>query len=323
MTRTKTNPSLSVSVVIPVYNNNGTLDTLISRLESVLRSCCQEWQIILVDDGSVDASWETVKTRANESAGILGVRLSRNFGQHPAIKAGLERASGDCVILMDADMNDVPEEIPVLLDAIEGGADLVLTSTQVQSQSGRGRFSSSRLFHRVFARITRTDDVAGVGTMRAFSRQFTNAVLRYGEKRVVYGPLTMQMGFRRVVVPRNFPSEDNSPHSNYSIRSRIALAADALLAYTSLPYTILLLSGISLSTGAVLYAFAVVVAYAGGVRLPSSGTTIVLLVVLVLGGGILAGIGTIGAYVFRIYGEVLDRPIFLVMDEAGKAKRGN
>lgn len=304
-----------VSVVIPVFNNASTLVELVERLITVLHSMLHDWQIILVDDGSIDRSWELIADLAQTDSGVQGVRLARNFGQHPAIKAGLERAVGDFVILMDADLNDVPEELPAMLEALVAGFDLVLTRAQAGSLQSRGRLSTSRLFHFVFAKVSGTQDLAGIGTLRAFSRRFVNAMLLYGERRIVYGPLSMQLGFRRTVIDRAYPSEDTSPHSSYTFLSRLNLALDALLGYTALPYTVLLALGGSISVGALLYSIAVVIGYVFGSRLPSSGTTIVLLVQLMMGGSILAALGLLGSYIFRIYDEVLRRPVYIVMED--------
>jgi glycosyltransferase involved in cell wall biosynthesis len=305
----------TVSVVVPVFNNASTVRELVNRLVVVLGGMPVEWQIVLIDDGSVDLSWDIIVSLAQIESNVQGVRLSRNFGQHPAIRAGLERAVGDYVILMDADFNDIPEEIPAMIDSLECGFDLVLTRMASRFHRPRGRFSTSRAFHFVFAKVSGTNDYSGVGTLRAFSRRFVNGMLMYGERRVVYGPLSMQLGFRRTVIERSFPSEDLSPHSSYTFSSRLSLALDALLGYTALPYQFLIALGGSISTGAALYFLAIVVGYFFGLRLPSSGATIVLLVNLMIGGAILAGLGLLGSYVFRIYGEVLGRPMFIVMED--------
>jgi glycosyltransferase involved in cell wall biosynthesis len=308
----------SVSIVVPVFNNAATIEELVKRAIEVMGGMPVKWQIVLVDDGSKDRSWEVIVGLVRLDPAVKGVRLSRNFGQHPAIKAGLERASGDCVILMDADLNDVPEEIPAMVRALEAGADLVLTRTEPEIGSPRGVFSTSRVFHSAFARLSGTQSLSGIGTLRGFSRRFVNAMLLYGERRIVYGPLSMQLGFHRTVLDRSFPSEDHSSKSSYTFFSRLSLALDALLGYTALPYTVLLVLGSAISIGSFLYFAAVVVSYLLGLRLPSSGTTLLLLVQLMTGGAILAGLGLLGSYVFRIYGEVLARPIFIVMEETSE-----
>ena len=293
-------------MVIPVHDNALALEELSSRLIDVLRKHASSYAVFLIDDGSKDSSWSVIQELARSNQGLFGMRLSRNFGQHGAIAAGLRACDADAVVLMDADLNDAPEEIPRLLKELSLGFDLVLTT-----RADRRRHVPSRLFHRLYSIASGTPDVPGVTVMRAFSASFLNAALKYSERGIVYGPLMHQMGFQTSVIEREYPPELRGT-SSYSFAARVRLAVDALVGYGAFVYRCILISGLSLGALALAYALAVVVGYLLGYSLPVGGLTLILFIQLLSTGVILISLGVLAGYVFRIYGELLRRPRFLV-----------
>jgi polyisoprenyl-phosphate glycosyltransferase len=302
----------SVSVVIPVYRNEATLDELVQRLVATLTGLNRPFEIILVDDGSPDRSWERIYHLARERPEVVGLRLSRNFGQHPAIAAGFERARGEITVLMDADLQDEPENLPFLLAKLEEGCDVVYT-VNVQTEKHRTLSPTSALFHYSFSKMAGVDVPRSIGTYRAFTRKVRQALLAYPERRPLYGPLMLYMGFTAAFVPVNRRVRAEG-RSGYSFTKRLGLAAETLVSYTNIPHRILLLFGSALTALSVLYLMILVVDYL--VRGPAlaSGVTLLLGITLLFMGAVLASLGIVGSYVFRVFQEVLGRPRYLLTE---------
>lgn len=296
-----------ISIVVPVYNNQDSLRALAARIDTVLSS--HGYELLLVNDGSRDRSMDIMRELAANNPRIRVMSLSRNFGQHPAISAGFERASGDYIVLMDADLQDAPEHIPVLLAKLqESGAEIVYT-TRAGDRLGGGSRLTSKLFHYVFSRIVTSDLPQNVGTLRLFTRRVLQAVNSYPEYAAVYGPLMLFMGFKRTFVA---VEHHVRPHgkSGYNFFKRLSLAANSLISYTSVPHTISVVAGIGITLGALAYATVLLVQYAVfGRELPPGLTLVVLMLSLTLG-SLMTTLGIIGSYVFRVYQEVLRRPRF-------------
>jgi glycosyltransferase involved in cell wall biosynthesis len=305
--------------VVPVYNNAASLDELVKRLKAVLDARKAPYEIVLVDDGSADESWKIITTNARADDRVVGIHLSRNFGQQPATRAGLHRATGDITVLMDADLQDRPEEIPAMLEALTDDVDIVVTTWNPDKTEVRERLSS-RIFHRIFSAMVGVQLPRNLGTYRLFTREFRDAVLDYPESTAVYGPLMAQMGFNPsyVEVIRSAPT---GRKSSYSFRKRARLAMNTLLTYSDVPYRAVSWSGVALVAASLGYLLLVVGQYLVYGRRVPAGITLVLIVQLLLFGAVLACLGVLGAYLFRIFREVLQRPHYHVAREAGKGLR--
>jgi polyisoprenyl-phosphate glycosyltransferase len=302
-----------VSVVVPVYRDGGSLAELWSRLQSALADVCESFELILVDDGSPDDSWGVIQSLTAADTRVKGIRLSRNFGQHPAIAAGFDHASGEVIVLMDADLEDRPEDVPALVERLGPHADIVYT-VKMGEQGGVGRRFTSNLFHQVFSRITKTSVPLEIGTLRAFTRKVLDAMHQHKERSVLFGPLMTTLGFASVYVPVSRHAQVTRP-STYSFRRRLSLAMQALMSYTDIPHRVLMVTGgIAFSLSA-LYGVVIVIDYLFvGHRLPPGLTLIALLIILFMGLMLMA-LGIIGSYVFRVYQEVLARPRYLVSEK--------
>lgn len=308
---------MELSVVVPVYNNAATLAELAARLATAMQGRVRAYELILVDDGSRDESWAVISALARESSVVRGVRLSRNFGQHPAIAAGFEAASGEIVVLMDADLEDRPESIPMLVEAIEAGADIAYTTAP--TPEGVRRRWSSALFHRAFSMAVRADVPPNIGTLRAFTRKVREAVLSYREYNVLYGPLMFFLGFdcAFVQVERDARREGRS---SYSFLRRLRLAQTTLMSYTNLPTKFLMVLGFSIFAAVALYIAVIIAQYLmHGVEAPPGLILLALLVLTSLAINLVA-FGVLGSYLFRVYQEVLGRPRFHVRADTGATR---
>lgn len=306
-----------ISVVVPVYNNGATVDELARRVGAALRP--QAYEIIFVDDGSSDDSLAKLKRIAAASPEAKLISLARNFGQHPAISAGFEHARGDAIVLMDADLQDRPEDIPPLLAKLRDGVDIVYTR-KARSAEGLAVRITSSLYHYVFSRVTRSRRFADIGTLRAFTRKFLSAVLLYGERNILYGPLMVYMGFRSdfVEVVRD---GRQAGASGYSFGKRLALAVNSLISYTDIPHRVSIYTGVVLFVGSALYGATVLAQYLIYGRALPEGFTLILLVLTLMLGSLMISLGIIGSYVFRVYQEVLHRPRYLIAERINFSDR--
>jgi glycosyltransferase involved in cell wall biosynthesis len=296
-----------VSVLVPVYNNAPTLEPLCARLAAALEG--RDYEVVLVNDGSRDDSWARLSQLAAANPRFKAIGLSRNFGQHPAIAAALDHATGDVMVLMDADLEDEPEHIPALLSALDAnGVDIVYT----EKDEARAPRFTSRFYHYVFSRIVGVSVPRRLGTYRAFTRKVQQALRAFPERHVLYGPLMFFVGFRYTTVPVTGGARPD--RSSYSFGKRLRLALNSLVTYTDLPPKLFAGIGLGMVALAFLYSAIVLLQYLiVGQSLPQ-GLTMIVLLVSGMTGMLMLAIGTLGVYIFRIFQEVLARPRYLVDD---------
>lgn len=306
------NAAPQVSIVVPVYRNAESLPELAARVSKALDDFAPDYELIFVDDGSPDDAWAVIQDLGRADRRVKGLKLSRNFGQHPAIAAGFDTARGEAIVLMDGDLQDQPEELPKLLGRLGDGVDIVYTIKRGGDGTGSRRLTS-RLFHAAFQRIARVRVPEDVGTYRAFSRKVLDALRRYPEANVIFGPLMFFIGFRPayVEVPRA-PRAHGA--TSYSFFARLYLALRSLISYTDLPARMFLWTGLAILCAISLYgALVLLQAVVFGSMLPS-GLTLVLLLLIATLAIVLLGFGVIGVYVFQVHQEVLRRPRYLVSE---------
>ncbi len=304
---------VEVSVVIPVYNNAGSLEELTLRLIATLSAICQSYEVIYVNDGSRDTSLSVLRKLANVHPSIKVLSLSRNYGQHPAICAGFEHSRGEYTVLMDADLQDAPEGIETLIGKLKSSDADVVYSVRTSADKKLTSRLTSVAYHYVFSKIVNTKIPLNIGTFRAFNRKFLEAMLRFEESNILYGPLMFYMGFTSAYVELPY-NERQHGKSSYTLAKRLKLAVNSLVSYTDIPHKASIWFGSSLLIASLLYGFLVVLQYlAFGSSLPS-GSTLILLVLCLTLGSVMLSLGIIGSYVFRVYQEVLRRPRYLVQE---------
>jgi polyisoprenyl-phosphate glycosyltransferase len=308
----------SLSFVIPVYNNAKSIGELFDRLQNALTEITEKYEIIFIDDGSVDNSWGIIQSICSKDERVVGIRFSRNFGQHPAINAGMRRATGEITVLMDADLQDRPEELANLLSPFEfeNSDDLEVVYTQFQMESGGKSRLTSRIFGRVFTKLSGNKHPSNVGTYRAFTSKVRRALLEYPEAGAVYGPLMVQMGFNQTFVQVS-RSEAIGRRTSYTFGKRVALALSALIAYSAFLHWIVTLTGIALTTISAFYLSLMTIQYVVGDRTLMNGQVLLIGITVLLSGVSLMCIGILTAYITRIYQEVLARPRFHISHELG------
>ena len=309
-----------LSILVPVYNNETTIDQLVERLRTALDGF--DYEAVVVDDGSRDRSLALLKAQAAADSRLKVISFSRNFGQHPAIAAALDHAEGDVLVLMDADLEDQPENIPMLVTTLqERGCDIVYT-TKLEGPT-TARSLTSDAYHQVFSRTIGVTVPRQLGTFRAFTRKVRDALRVFPERDVLYGPLMFYVGFQYVIVP--VARGVRPGRSSYTFLKRLRLAVNSLVTYSDLAPKLFASAGVLLIVGPLLYGGIVLLQYLLGGRSLPQGLTMVVLLITFLGGTIMLALGVLGLYIFRIFKEVLARPRYVIdqtvnMERSGPAR---
>jgi dolichol-phosphate mannosyltransferase len=299
-----------ISIVIPVYNLAPCLRELHKRIDAALSG--REFEIIFINDGSRDDSMAVLREVAQEDSRVKVLSLSRNFGQHPATGAGLEVAQGDQLVIMDGDLQDLPEDIPALLERLKDGVEIVYT---IKSETRKSFLEdiTSRLFHYTHAKLSKINTPKNIGTFRAFTRKFHKALLKYKEYNITYGPLMLYMGFSSAFYQVNY-FERSHGKSSYGFFRRLKLAINSLVTYTDIPYRLLITLGSVAVTFSSILGLLTLLQYMIVGRVMIGGLTVIIMVNLLLGGTVITAVGLLGMYIFRIFQEVLGRPRCLVAE---------
>lgn len=300
-----------------MFNEAAGLTALLDRLRPVLAGLESRYrfEVLFVDDGSSDGSYDVVARLAADDARMRAVRLSRNFGSHLAITAGLEHARGDAAIILTADLQEPPEYIPEFLSKWEEGFQIVWGVRAERNDQGR----MDHLFSRAFTAVTRSGP-----EMRGYPKEGPSAYLladrvvieatrRFGERnRMVLGVLAWT-GFRTTTL-EYVQDARHAGTSNWSIAKKVKLTIDALVSFSYTPIRLASLFGIVISIAAFLYAAVIVVLAATG-AVTATGFPTLLAVVLFLGGVQLLFLGVLGEYLWRALDEARHRPLYLIADE--------
>lgn len=303
-----------VSVVVPVYNNKDSLQELARLLDQTLGQHFQDYEVIFVNDGSRDQSLELLKTIASSSNHFKVIGLARNFGQHPAICAGFEHATGDYIVLMDADLQDSPLDIPTLYEKlIADSADIVYTVKHDEEKLFTSRISSN-LYHFVFSKMIGTNVPRNIGTFRLFNRQFLEEIKRYKEVNILYGPLMFFIGFKSSYVALKYHDRKHGK-SAYTFSKRLKLAVNSLISYTDIPHKLSTYFGTFILIGSFSYGLIVLGQYLFFDTSMPSGLTLIVFILSIMLGVIMLSLGIIGGYLFRVYQEVLSRPRYHVREK--------
>ena len=302
-----------ISIVVPVYNNQPTLRSLAERTARVLTG--EDYELIMVNDGSHDTSLNELRSLAADDPRIKVISLSRNFGQHPATHAGMSHAQGDELVIIDADLQDRPEDIPLLLKRLRDASsplEIVYTIKRERHDSLVTRMSS-KIFHHAYGRLTGAAIPLGIGTFRVFTRKVLHELLRYEERNILYGPLLFSMGFRHDFVEVAHLKRQHGM-SSYNFMRRMALAVNALIRYTDIPYKLFLGVGSGIVGLSILYAIFNIAQYVVNGRILMGGLALIVLLLLFLIGSVFSVLGLLGIYIFQIFQEVIHRPRYHIAE---------
>jgi dolichol-phosphate mannosyltransferase len=310
--------AIELSIVVPVYACATCLHALHERLTATLASMGVTYELIFVDDRATDGSWDVIGQLAAADSRIRAYRLSRNFGQHVAITAGLAKAGGAWVVVMDCDLQDPPEEIPRLYAKASEGFDIVF-ARRMQRPGSRLRRSAAQVYFRLLNWVAGTSIDRTYGTFSMISAKVAAAFLDFRDRDRHYLFILYWLGFTHTSI--QFPyAERHSGRSAYSPGALLAHAVDGLVFQTTVVLRWIVYVGFALAgTGAALAAGFVVV-HLRGTSPP--GWTSLAIFVLLLSGFVIISSGVVGLYVGKIFEQVKQRPLY-VLDEAIEPAPGN
>ncbi len=307
------------SVVIPVFNEEENLELLHRRLSKVLQSSCEDYEIILVDDGSRDNSLQVMRRLRESNPRVKLISFSRNFGHQMAITAGIDYASGSAVIVMDADLQDPPEVVPRLIEKWREGHDTVYAIRKSRKDPILKR-TIAFVFYRLFRRMSEIDIPVDAGDFRLMSRRVVDILRTMPERNRYLRGLASWVGFSQASISYA-RDERYKGERKYTLWQSARLAFDGITAFSHFPLRLVVHLGIVVSLAGFLYiAITIILALVYGRVVP--GWTTLMAAVIFLGGIQLMVVGVVGAYIGRIYIEVQQRPLYLIKQKIGFSEKG-
>jgi len=308
----------TVSLVIPVFNEQANLQTLVERCMRVGQSLGRDFEVVLVDDGSSDDSAQIIETAATEHGDhCVGVILNRNYGQHAAVLAGLAAASGDTVVTLDADLQNPPEEIPKLLELIDQGHDVVGGVRQLR-QDSLFRVMASKYMNKIMRRVTGVD-ITDYGCMlRAYRRDIVDAMLRC-EERSAYVPALANAFAGNPAEVAVAHAERSAGSSSYNLWSLLNLYFDLLVSTSTAPLRMLSIIGAGMALGGAGFGvLLLVLRVLHGPDWAAQGVFTIFSPLFIFLGAQFVAMGLLGEYIGRISRDVQRRPRYLIRKSLGR-----
>jgi len=303
------NPYLSV--VSPVFLAEGIVDELVKRITEEVSKITQDFEIILVDDGSSDQSWHKIKENCEADKRVKGVKLSRNFGQHYAITAGLEKSQGDYVVVMNCDLQENPKYIHKLLDKAKDGNDIVLTIHK-NREHGIIKNIFSRVFYSVFNFLVGNKNLRGVaqyGALSLITRKVAKAFSDFNDYHRHYIFTILWFGFSKTEIMVEH-EQRYSGKSSYSFNKLIILAVDGIISQTEKLLRYSIYTGFSFAIiGFIAIIYIVLLYFYQGFQ---SGWASIIVLIIFCTGLILISLGIVGVYIGKIFEQTKDRPLYLI-----------
>jgi len=311
---------LDVSVVVPVYQAEDSLRELYTRLSNTLSRISLSYEVILINDASPDKPWQLIQELALEDGRVRGINLSRNFGQHYAITAGLDYVRGEWIIVMDCDLQDIPEEIPKLYQKAQDGYDVVV-GRRARRQDTYWKKMSSKMFYSVFAYFTGSKVDNRIGNYGIYAGKVIQSITALKEQNRSFGLFALWVGFRRIEVDVEHASR---PHgkSSYTFKRLANLAVDSIIAHSNKLLRLSVKLGFFLSFVSLLYSLWLVIKYLFWAT-PVPGWTSLIVSVYFTAGLVIGSIGIVGLYVGKIFDEVKGRPLYIIDSTTFEVKPEN
>ncbi len=316
--------AITISVVVPCFNEEEGINECHKRLTDVLESLDEPYEIVYVNDGSKDGTLQLLQALHEADSNVTVVELSRNFGHQTAVTAGLEVAQGRAVIIIDADLQDPPETIVAMLSKWREGFEVVYGVRRSREGESSFKLWTAKAFYRCINSLSDIEIPLDTGDFRLLDRKALDAMLRMPERHRLLRGMSSWVGFRQYGLEYDRAARFAGT-TKYPLRKMLSLALDGIVSFSTIPLRILMLAGF----GAAALAFLGIV-YSLVVRLMTSswvsGWTTLLVAVLMMGGLQIIGVGIAGEYIGRIYTEVKQRPLYLtrsVLNRRGDTRAGS
>jgi glycosyltransferase involved in cell wall biosynthesis len=307
----KRQTSMKISVVIPVFNGSNSLPELVSRLGPVLEGLCDQSEVILINDGSKDSSWETICQLTAKYPTVRGINLMRNYGQHNALLCGIRAALYEAIVTLDDDLQNPPEEIPALIRKLEQGPDVVY-GKPLKEQHGLWRDVASRITKLALQKAMGSETAGNVSAFRAFRAHLRDGFAAYNGAFVSIDVLLTwaTTRFDSVAVAH---SPRGHGESNYTFRKLVAHAFNMITGFTIVPLQIASLMGFCFTVfGIGIFAFVVGRYFLEGGSVP--GFPFLASIIALFSGAQMLSIGVIGEYLARMHSRLLDRPVYAIRE---------
>ena len=307
---------MKLSIVVPCFNEEACLGELHRRLSAAARSAVgSNYELVLVNDGSRDGSWAAMQRLAEADRNLVAINLSRNHGHQLALTAGLDLCRGEIILIIDADLQDPPELLGPMLEAMhEGRADVVYGVRRSRAGETAFKRATAHGFYRLLSRATEVDIPLDAGDFRLMSRRALDALLAMPEQARFIRGMVAWIGFRQVPFAYH-RHERFAGETKYPLRKMMRFAFDALTGFSSAPLKLASHFGLGLSFGSLLLVLYIAYAWAAGRSI--QGWTSLMLVVVVLGAIQMFVLALMGEYIGRLYNEAKRRPLYIVQDIAG------
>jgi dolichol-phosphate mannosyltransferase len=310
---------VALSIVVPCFNEQACLPALYERLSGAARKAVgEDYEIVLVNDGSRDSSWPIMRNMAADDRHVMAVNLSRNHGHQLALTAGLDLCRGDAILIIDADLQDPPELLSDMMQAMrDEDADVVYGVRRSRSGETAFKRATAHGFYRLLSRATEVDIPVDAGDFRLMSRRSLDALLAMPEQARFIRGMVAWIGFRQV--PFAYDRQERFAGSTkYPFKKMLRFALDALTGFSSAPLKLASHFGLGLSIGSILLMLYIALSWAAGKNVP--GWTSLMLIVLIIGAVQMFVLALMGEYIGRLYNEAKGRPLYIVQEVAGEGR---
>ena len=313
-----TNPNRLLSVVVPAYNESPGIAYALTRIIQVLGATGLDWEVVVVDDGSSDDTFQKLSQLAVSEPRIKALALSRNFGKEGAMLAGLEYAEGDAVIIIDADLQHPPQLIPEMLEKWQQGAQIVHAVKRSRAQDSFSQKARAYCINKMISKLGGIN-INNSSDFKLLDREIVDIIVyQLPERQRFFRGLTSWLGFNEANIYFDVDSRLDG-ESKWSFWSLLELSVTALTSFTSLPLRIVTFLGIATLILGFVVASDALISYANGQAV--SGFATIIITLLVIGSFIMISLGVIGEYIAKIYEEVKYRPHYLIKASAGIRKK--
>ncbi|CAI2553670.1 putative glycosyltransferase [Apilactobacillus kunkeei] len=303
------NKTNKISIVLPVYNEEAGIKNTIEVLENFVECQIETYEIIFVDDGSVDSSVDIIRHAQSQYENIRLVEFSRNFGHQLAITAGIRYAKGDAVVVMDADLQDPPSVIPNMIEKWQEGFDVVYGKRLIREGESFFKRFSAKAFYRVMRKVANVDIPLDTGDFRLMDRKVVDALSKLNEPEPFVRGLVSLVGFKQTAVTYE-RQERNAGVTKYPLTKMIRLASDGITSFSEIPLKIVNYTGfISIIAGII---YGLITVFTG-----ISTLTFAISLMCVLSGMIMLALGIIGDYLYRTFDASKHRPQYVVSNSYG------
>ena len=305
-----------LSVILPAYNEEENIEAAASEVSAVLADAGIAFEILFVDDGSNDGTWGKIVQLSEQDDRIFGIHLSRRFGKESALFAGLEKAGGDCAVVLDCDLQHPPETIVSMYRLWEEGYEVIEGKKEERGTEGASRRFAARSFYRIISRATGFD-MTDASDFKLLDRKVVDALNQLPEKKVFFRALSYWVGFKRTEV--FYQVRDRAEgKSKWTTWELIKYAISNAGSFSSLPLHIITVFGVIMLVISVVFGVIALIQKIAGVA--ATGFTTVILLILFSSSLIMISLGIIGYYISRIFEELKGRPRYLISETCGKPR---